>query len=85
MGLACDADRTFIPKCPTRAVNNYRQSSGGGFPDVTTAPVVHNAQQEIRQLIIDWVTSHKVIDPLTFASMDWQLVLNGVPVAITTP
>jgi len=64
------------------AINNYRQSGGGGFPGVTTAPVVHNAQQEIRQLIIDWVTSHKVIDPPVFASTDWKLVSNGQPVQI---
>lgn len=65
------------------AINNYRQSGGGGFPAVTTAPVVYNAQAEIRQLIIDWVTSAKVIDPPTFASMDWQLVSGGTPVIIT--
>ena len=65
------------------AINNYRQSGGGGFPDVTTAPVVHNAQQEIRQLIIDWVTSHKVIDPPAFKSTDWRLVSGGQPVQIT--
>jgi len=65
------------------AINNYRQSGGGGFPGVTTAPVVYNAQAEIRQLIIDWVTSHKVIDPPTFASADWKLVSDGLPVRIT--
>jgi len=64
------------------AINNYRQSGGGEFPGVTTAPVVHNAQQEVRQLIIDWVTSHQVIDPPAFASMDWQLVSGGIPVTI---
>ena len=64
------------------AINNYRQSGGGGFPGVTTAPVVHNAQQEIRQLIIDWVTSHQVIDPPAFAKTDWKLVSNGAPVLI---
>ena len=41
------------------AVNNYRQSGGGGFPAVATAPVVYNRQNEIRQLLIDWVTAHK--------------------------
>ena len=65
------------------AINNYRQSGGGGFPDVTTAPVVHNAQQEIRQLIIDWVTGNKVVDPPAFAKNDWRLVANGLAVAIT--
>jgi 2',3'-cyclic-nucleotide 2'-phosphodiesterase / 3'-nucleotidase len=64
------------------AINNYRQSGGGGFPGVATAPVVYNAQAEIRQLIIDWVTSHGVIDPPTFASTDWRLVSGGLPVQI---
>jgi len=64
------------------AINNYRQSGGGGFPGVTSAPVVYNAQEEIRQLIIDWVTSHKVIDPSVFASTDWRLVSSGQPVQI---
>jgi len=64
------------------AINNYRQSGGGGFPGVTTAPVVHNAQEEIRQLIIDWVTSHAVIDPRVFAGNNWSLVSSGQPVRI---
>jgi 2',3'-cyclic-nucleotide 2'-phosphodiesterase/3'-nucleotidase len=64
------------------AINNYRQSGGGGFPGVTTAPVVRNAQEEIRQLIIDWVTTHQVIDPSGFATSDWRLVSNGRPVQI---
>ena len=64
------------------AINNYRQSGGGTFPGVTTAPVVHNAQQEIRQLIIDWVTSNGVIDPAAFARVDWRLVSGGTPVEI---
>ena len=77
-GAAIDPAAKFVV-----AINNYRQSGGGGFPGVTTAPVVHNAQQEIRQLIIDWVTSRTLIDPPTFASKDWRLVSNGQPVQIT--
>jgi 2',3'-cyclic-nucleotide 2'-phosphodiesterase/3'-nucleotidase len=65
------------------AINNYRQSGGGSFPGVTTAPVVYNAQVEIRQLIIDWVTANKVIDPAKFFSVDWRLVSNGAPITIT--
>jgi len=64
------------------AINNYRQSGGGGFPGVKTAPVVYNAQVEIRQLIIDWVTAAKTIDPTLFAELDWKLVSNGQPIAI---
>ncbi|WP_404352933.1 bifunctional metallophosphatase/5'-nucleotidase [Phycicoccus jejuensis] len=65
------------------AINNYRQSGGGGFPGVTTAPVVDNRQVEIRQLLIDWVTANQQIDPPSFASTDWRLVANGTPVVIT--
>jgi 2',3'-cyclic-nucleotide 2'-phosphodiesterase/3'-nucleotidase len=65
------------------AINNYRQSGGGNFPHVKTAPVVYNRQIEIRQMIIDWVTTNKVIDPSLFSSLDWKLVSNGLPVTIT--
>jgi len=64
------------------AINNYRQSGGGNFPGVTTAPVVYNAQQEIRQLIIDWVSEQGQIDPSTFSTTDWRLTANDVPVVI---
>ena len=66
------------------AINNYRQSGGGGFPGVTSAPVVYNAQVEIRQLIIDWVSATKTIDPSVFAKQDWRLVSGGQPITITT-
>jgi 2',3'-cyclic-nucleotide 2'-phosphodiesterase/3'-nucleotidase len=64
------------------AVNNYRQSGGGGFPAVATAPVVYNRQDEIRQLIIEWVQAHGVIDPAQFASQDWRLVSGGQPIQV---
>lgn len=65
------------------AINNYRQSGGGGFPDVTTAPVVYNRQNEIRQLIIDWVAANKVIDPATFHAVDWKLTYGTAPLVVT--
>ena len=68
------------------AVNNYRQSGGGGFPAVKTAPVVYNAQVEIRQLLIDWVTTNKTIDvdtaPTNFTA-DWKLAYNGADVTVS--
>jgi 2',3'-cyclic-nucleotide 2'-phosphodiesterase/3'-nucleotidase len=72
------ADAQFVV-----AVNNYRQSGGGGFPAVSTAPVVYNRQNEIRQLLIDWVTAHGTIDPAQFASVDWRLVSGGQPITVT--
>ncbi|AKU16326.1 bifunctional metallophosphatase/5'-nucleotidase [Luteipulveratus mongoliensis] len=64
------------------AINNYRQSGGGGFPGVTDAEVVYNRQVEIRQLLIDWVTAKKEIDPATFSTVDWRLVSGSTPIVI---
>ncbi len=77
-GQPVAADAKFVI-----AINNYRQSGGGNFPGVTTAPVVYNRQIEIRQLIIDWVTANEVIDPTLFSSTDWRLVSNGSAITIT--
>ncbi len=77
-GVAVADDQTFV-----LAVNNYRQSGGGGFPHVAAAPVVDNRQNEIRQLLIDWVTENGTIDPDAFASVDWRLVSNDEPIEIT--
>ena len=77
-GSDVQADAQFV-----NAINNYRQSGGGGFPHVTTAPVVYNRTVEIRQLLIDWVTANGVIDPPSFATIDWQLTSSGTPIVIT--
>ncbi|GGM92185.1 multifunctional 2',3'-cyclic-nucleotide 2'-phosphodiesterase/5'-nucleotidase/3'-nucleotidase [Lentzea pudingi] len=66
------------------AVNNYRQAGGGDFPHIAAAPVLHNQQQEIRQLLIDWVKAAGVLDPATFAGADWRLVAGGEPVVVST-
>ena len=76
-GAAVPADQEFVI-----AINNYRQSGGGNFPHVAGAPVVYNAQQEIRQLIIDWVGEQGTVDPSTFASIDWLLTYQGAPLEI---
>ncbi|RZU15988.1 2',3'-cyclic-nucleotide 2'-phosphodiesterase/3'-nucleotidase [Kribbella rubisoli] len=77
-GVAVAADQQFVV-----AVNNYRQSGGGNFPHVSTAPVVYNRQVEIRQLMIDYVTATGEVDPTTFHTVDWSLVSNGAPIVIT--
>lgn len=76
-GVAVAADQQFVV-----AVNNYRQSGGGNFPHVTTAPVVYNRQVEIRQLMIDYVTANGTVDPATFRTGDWSLISGGGPVVI---
>jgi 2',3'-cyclic-nucleotide 2'-phosphodiesterase/3'-nucleotidase len=61
------------------AVNNYRESGGGGFPHVKDAPVLIDQQQDIRQLIIDWVTAKGAVDPAEFFTPSWRLTRDGVP------
>ena len=62
------------------AVNNYRQSGGGGFPHIATAPVVYNAQVAIREAIVSYASEAGTIDPATFHVVSWRLVRNGTPV-----
>ncbi|MFD9702022.1 bifunctional metallophosphatase/5'-nucleotidase [Lentzea sp. NPDC059081] len=66
------------------AVNNYRQAGGGDFPHIASAPVLHNQQQEIRQLLIEWVKAAGVLDPADFAGSHWRLVASGEPVVVST-
>ncbi|GID31035.1 bifunctional metallophosphatase/5'-nucleotidase [Paractinoplanes brasiliensis] len=61
------------------AVNNYRRSGGGNFPGIVKTQV-YNAQQEIRQLLIDWAQAKGAIDPAGFFVKNWQLVRAGVPI-----
>ncbi|MEV4500131.1 5'-nucleotidase C-terminal domain-containing protein, partial [Micromonospora arborensis] len=61
------------------AVNNYRRSGGGNFPGIVKTQV-YNAQQEIRQLLIDWAQAKGTINPDDFFQPNWRLVRESVPV-----
>ncbi|MBC2877150.1 MULTISPECIES: bifunctional metallophosphatase/5'-nucleotidase [Streptomyces] len=61
------------------AVNNYRASGGGNFPHVARAKQVWANSEEIRNTIIGWVKAQQVIDVAKFASVDWKLTRDGVP------
>ncbi|SFR75067.1 2',3'-cyclic-nucleotide 2'-phosphodiesterase / 3'-nucleotidase [Agromyces sp. CF514] len=74
-GAAVSDDQQFLV-----AVNNYRQSGGGGFPHIATAPVVYNAQVAIREAIVAYASAQGTIDPVSFHVENWKLVRNGVPV-----
>ncbi|KRE41138.1 multifunctional 2',3'-cyclic-nucleotide 2'-phosphodiesterase/5'-nucleotidase/3'-nucleotidase [Knoellia sp. Soil729] len=74
-GVPVAADQKFVV-----AVNNYRQSGGGGFPHIATAPVVYNAQVAIREAIVAYASAAGTIDPPSFHVENWRLVRNGVPV-----
>ncbi|MGI8329744.1 bifunctional metallophosphatase/5'-nucleotidase [Actinomadura scrupuli] len=74
-GTAVADDQRFVV-----AVNNYRQSGGGGFPHIAAAPVVYNAQVAIREAIVAYASAAGTIDPSTFHVENWRLVRDGVPV-----
>ncbi|MDO8502106.1 MAG: 5'-nucleotidase C-terminal domain-containing protein [Gemmatimonadaceae bacterium] len=63
----------------TLALNNYRQTGGGGYAMLQGAPVVYDRQQEIRQLLIDEVRGRKTIRPEDFFKANWSLVYPGAP------
>ncbi|MFN2603061.1 MAG: bifunctional UDP-sugar hydrolase/5'-nucleotidase [Gemmatimonadaceae bacterium] len=63
----------------TLALNNYRQSGGGGYAMLRGAPVVYDRQQDLRQLLIDEVARKKVISPEDYFTKNWRLIYPGAP------
>ncbi len=59
----------------TMALNNYRQTGGGGYSMLSGAPVVYDRQQEIRQLLIDEVRRRGTLRQADYFTPNWQLVL----------
>lgn len=58
----------------TLALNNYRQTGGGGYAMLRGARVVYDRQQEIRQLLIDEIRRRKVILPSEYFVKNWAFV-----------
>lgn len=58
----------------TLALNNYRQTGGGGYSMLSGAPVVYDKQQDIRQLLVDEVRRRGVITPADYFTRNWELV-----------
>lgn len=58
----------------TMALNNYRQTGGGGFGMLRDAPVVYDRQLEIRQLLIDEVRRKGTLLPSDYFHPNWRLV-----------
>jgi 2',3'-cyclic-nucleotide 2'-phosphodiesterase (5'-nucleotidase family) len=58
----------------TMALNNYRQTGGGGYSMLSGTPVVYDKQQEIGQLLIDEVKRRRVLKQEDYFTPNWQLV-----------
>lgn len=70
----------------TMALNNYRQTGGGGYAMLRGAPVVYDRQQEIRQLLIDEVKRRAVARQSDYFTPNWRLVRgSGVAAATAVP
>ncbi|QWW19889.1 5'-nucleotidase C-terminal domain-containing protein [Schaalia sp. 19OD2882] len=79
-GKPLASDQKFV-----LAINNYRQAGGGGYPHVTTAPVVYDELVEIRQQLIDHAQKVRTIDPADFFVKNWTLTTRYVPPTTPTP
>jgi 2',3'-cyclic-nucleotide 2'-phosphodiesterase (5'-nucleotidase family) len=55
------------------ALNNYRQTGGGGYAMLSGAPVVYDKQQEIRQLLVDEVRRKGTITPSDYFTPNWRI------------
>jgi 2',3'-cyclic-nucleotide 2'-phosphodiesterase/3'-nucleotidase len=62
------------------AVNNYRANGGSGYPHIAAADIAYSSTNEIRQLMIDYVTSKGSLDPKDFAVTNWKLTQGGTAV-----
>jgi 2',3'-cyclic-nucleotide 2'-phosphodiesterase (5'-nucleotidase family) len=70
----------------TMALNNYRQTGGGGYAMLRGAPVVYDGQQEIRQLLIDEVKQRGVVRQSDYYAQNWRLIRgSGVATASAPP
>ena len=74
-GTAVADDQVFVV-----AVNNYRANGGSGYPHIATADIAYSSTNEIRQLMIDYVTAKGTLDPADFAATNWKLTQDGTPV-----
>ncbi|HUQ47084.1 MAG TPA: 5'-nucleotidase C-terminal domain-containing protein [Gemmatimonadaceae bacterium] len=61
----------------TMALNNYRQTGGGGYTMLRDAPVIYDKQEEIRQLLIDEVRARKELRQADYFHQNWSLVYPG--------
>lgn len=57
----------------TLAINNYRQSGGGGFAMIREAPVIYDRQEDIRELLIEAVGKAGTLRPEAYFTRNWAL------------
>jgi 2',3'-cyclic-nucleotide 2'-phosphodiesterase / 3'-nucleotidase / 5'-nucleotidase len=58
----------------TMALNNYRQSGGGGFAMIADAEVIYDQGEDVRDLLIEEVRRRGTIRPADFHTPSWRLL-----------
>ncbi|MFE1838300.1 bifunctional metallophosphatase/5'-nucleotidase [Streptomyces sviceus] len=75
--LTCNGTPVADDQVFVVAVNNYRANGGSGYPHIAAADIAYSSTNEIRQLMIDYVTSKGSLDPKDFAVTNWRLTQGG--------
>jgi 2',3'-cyclic-nucleotide 2'-phosphodiesterase (5'-nucleotidase family) len=57
----------------TLALNNYRQTGGGGFAMLAGAPVVYDRDESIRELLSEEIRGRATIRPADYHTVNWRL------------
>ena len=76
--LARDGQPVVPTDSFTLALNNYRQTGGGGYSMLAGAPLVYDEGTDIRQLLIEEVRRRGTIRPVDYFTANWSL---GPPAA----
>jgi len=65
----------------TMALNDYRQSGGGGYAMLQGAPVVHDEGRLIRELLVDEVRRAGTLRPTDYFQRNWRIAPDSMAAA----
>jgi len=57
----------------TLAINDYRQQGGGGYPMLRNLPVVYEGEQDIRDLLTEWVRESDTLRTRDYFVPSWRV------------
>jgi 2',3'-cyclic-nucleotide 2'-phosphodiesterase (5'-nucleotidase family) len=73
-GALVKSDDTF-----TVAVNSYRATGGGGYPDLASAPRVKEIERPMVDLIVEYLERHRAITPHADDNWAFTIPLRALP------
>ncbi len=62
----------------TLALNAYRQGGGGGYEMFRDAPVVYSREENVRELLIEYLRNKKTVEPDEYFRHNWRIVPRGI-------